>query len=390
MESNVKTEEELKDFASAHRIPFTVDQTNEGIARDTMRRAVVSMQLRHSVPLIRVSHSDTVSIQWESMSCYLDAIVFILVQKHPALDRCLWETLTHRPHSVPPLCNHSVQRVRETWRQTLFRIFESKRVSMRPFLGTLKECEDMISDQTPFWTSCLNDPLEFLQNVWIPILMHRPETSLVGPFHSRTTYETDPEHATVEPEVVREKKETDSITLQILSLSREELDGGMWFSEDTRIIESRNDYSDTSVYKTKDTWEYTETTKEFIQHKGTEEERRVKEEDRTDAIGSRILSTRTHTTPFHPNANVILMGIQSDDGLDVMIPSRIHKKKTYECVGAVLYSNRHYTALHHDSSTQKWTLYDSMKKEPVILSEEDAETRMKDHVRMVCFVGLQD
>ena len=166
------------------------------------------------------------------------------------------------------------------------------------------------------------------------------------------------------------------------------MDGGRWFSDDTHVIEGRNDYSDTSVYKTKDTWEYTETTKEFIQHKGTGEERRVKEEDRTDAIGSRILSSRTHTTPFHPSADVILVGIQSDDGLDVMIPSRIHKKKTYECVGAVLYANRHYTALHHDSSTQKWTLYDSMKKEPVILSEEDAESHIKDHVRMVCFVGL--
>jgi len=62
-------------------------------------------------------------IQWEAMSCYLDAILQILIQKHPSMDRLLWETLTHKTHPQASLCNDKVEVVRETWRQTIFHLF---------------------------------------------------------------------------------------------------------------------------------------------------------------------------------------------------------------------------------------------------------------------------
>ena len=74
------------------------------------------------------------------------------------MDKLLWETLTHRPHPTPIVCNHTISKVREIWRQSIFELMKGNRVSMRPFLSSLKECKDMILEETPYWTSCLNDP----------------------------------------------------------------------------------------------------------------------------------------------------------------------------------------------------------------------------------------
>lgn len=118
MDVLISNEIQLKDEAEKYNVPFT--GTNEDVAREILRRRVTHLDLKESIPPIKETQSDSYSISWEAMSCYLDATVFILLQEEPQLDNFLWEMLTHKKHMVQSLCEDSVEIVRETWRQTLF------------------------------------------------------------------------------------------------------------------------------------------------------------------------------------------------------------------------------------------------------------------------------
>lgn len=66
------------------------------------------------------------------MSCYLDSFVNLLLR--PEMESVLWLTATYKKHPVQGFCRDSIERVRDTWRDTLFALKEKKRVSLRPFL----------------------------------------------------------------------------------------------------------------------------------------------------------------------------------------------------------------------------------------------------------------
>lgn len=99
METHITTEFELLEFAKEEGIRCTVADTNEAIGRELLRRRVL-MGSFGNVPVITGDSVSSLSIRWEAMSCYLDAIIYIILQKHPSLDRFVWEMLTHRFHPV--------------------------------------------------------------------------------------------------------------------------------------------------------------------------------------------------------------------------------------------------------------------------------------------------
>ena len=127
----------------------------------------------------------------------------------------------------------------------------------------------MISSKTPFWTTCLNDPLEFIQHIFFPILMKEPEKGMFGTFRERISYQVKDGHANVPTETVGDINADTTIELQILNLSSEEIDSGRWLTSPETSFTTMNDFSDSIAYKTKDTWEFNGTTNEFIQHKDT-------------------------------------------------------------------------------------------------------------------------
>ena len=345
------------------------------------------MKLSKPIPHINISPiqntMDIPEIQWESMSCYLDAILQIMIQKHPSMDQLLWETLSHIPHPLPSLCNDTIEVVRETWRQTIFNLFQTRKVSLRPFLTTLKDCEDIISPTTPFWTSCLNDPLEFLQNVFIPFLMIKPDRSLYGKYKQRKTYIVADGHADVEPQLMTTQSVDKLIHLQVLNMSPQEVKQ-MFISQNSYYM-IEDDYSDELVFRTKDTWEYNSNKQIFIQNKGQEDEREVKLTDRTDDIGSQIMEVHTTITPVHPKAKVVFVGVQQKTSFDTVPMVWKIENTERKLIGAVLFDKGHYTSLYHNGAS--WIFYDSMES-PIEMKDKDAEDLLKNQVRAFVFVGL--
>ena len=387
MNSIIKNEQDLKEQADSFNLFFSQSKTNDDIFTELLRRQLIGLKLPSKVPPIQTTPiTNTMGIpeiQWEAMSCYLDAILQILIQKHPSMDRLLWETLTHKTHPQASLCNDKVEVVRETWRQTIFHLFQTRKVSLRPFLTTLKDCEDIISPTTPFWTSCLNDPLEFLQNVFIPVLMISPKKSLYGKFRERKTYIVADGHAEVEPATIGDSKISQNIELQVLNMAADEVK--QLLSSRNGYYMSEDDFTGEIVFKTKETWEYNSDKQIFIQNKGQEDEKEVKLEDRTDDIGSQIMEIHTTTTPIHPKANIIFMGVQTKTSFsDVPMIWKIDTTER-KLIGAILFDKGHYTSLFHNGAS--WIFYDSMKS-PEVLEEKKATKLLESQVRAFVFAGL--
>lgn len=86
--------------------------------------------------------------------------------------------------------------------------------------------------------------------------------------------------------------------------------------------------------------------------------------ERTDAIGSQITRKTTTITPFHPKAAVLMIGVQSDVAGQSLreVPLVMTKgSTTWDLVGVILFSTRHYTAIMKDIKRATWLFYDSLK-----------------------------
>lgn len=93
-------------------------------------------------------------------------------------------------------------------------------------------------------------------------------------------------------------------------MNASEIDNGRWFaSPDTFYTVVTEFEREPPVFSTKDTWEFSGSRRVFIQHKGKPEQREVPLAARTDEIGSQITRRTNTITSFHPNANIIMIGI---------------------------------------------------------------------------------
>lgn len=392
MEVTLCTERDVATEATNYAVPFTVSQTNEDILKQLLKRQLLDIRPGKSTPLIQ-SESITNSqqypeIKWEEMSCYLDAIVLLLVQ--PQFDNLLQTTITYKKHAQKELCGDNIERVRDTWRQTIFLLLQKRRVSLRPFLRTLQDCEETISPDTPFWTTCLNDPLEFMKNVFVPILSVKTDTILQGMYRELIKYETVEDQEKVENKIMGTSDPSKPYDLQILNVNMNEIANGEWFTSPDVFYSISSEFARSPpVFITKKTWEYNGTRRVFIQNKGKEDEREVPLSERTDEIGSQIVKKTSDITPFHPRANILMIGIQSIDPSQKLedVPLQITKgSSTWNLQGSIIFSNGHYTAIYKDIKRNIWIDYDTMQL-PVEITEDKAIEIMKDNVR--CLVYMQ-
>ena len=120
MDSTIRNETDLKETAEEYSVFFSNSNTNQDIQTHLLRRQILQMKLQQPLPIIPFQPTTNTlglpEIQWEAMSCYVDAMLQIFLQKTPSMDRLLWTTLSHVPHSVPLVCDSNVEYVRETWR----------------------------------------------------------------------------------------------------------------------------------------------------------------------------------------------------------------------------------------------------------------------------------
>jgi hypothetical protein len=144
-------------------------------------------------------------------------------------------------------------------------------------------------------------------------------------------------------------------------LSQSEIDGGTWLANPETFYKVETEFPlETPVFITQDTWEFNGTRRVFIQNKTRE----VPMSERTDAIGSQITRKTTTITPFHPNADVLMIGIQSDVAGHRLreVPLVMSKgPTTWDLMGVILFSARHYTALMKDTKRVTWLFYDSLE-----------------------------
>lgn len=87
------------------------------------------------------------------------------------------------------------------------------------------------------------------------------------------------------------------------------------------------------------------------------------------------MEVNTTSTLFHPKSDVIMVGIQSIKSLTTDIPLMIRKGREYKMVGAILFKNRHYTALCPTSTG--WHHYDSMREKPNQIALEEGHMMIR-------------
>lgn len=391
MEPLIQTESELKKESNKHNIVFSVSDTNEEIAYKLLKRQVLQQEIQKPIPFIPEQVPTNLygfpEIEWKEMSCYIDALVMNMIQSHPKMSKLLSLSTTYLPHKNPLKCQSEIERVRETWRQTIFLLLQKKRTSLRPFLKTLVACSDSISEETPFWRGCLNDPLEFLKNTFIPILMISSDGVLEGPYRERKTYKNVEEHAKIEPKVFGDVKKDANVVLQVVNVGLEEIQNGKWFTNTEPLYTLKDVFNPESdpVYITREDWEFKSDTKEFIFKKDTEEERRIPESERTDEIGSKVTEINTDVTLFHPKADVICIGLQkilSEIAMEEVALTISKGESIWDMTGAIIFKRAHYTAIFkHDT---EWYHYDSFGTHTK-LKEEDAIEKIRKQARCLIY-----
>lgn len=197
MEVSIRTEQELARTAQQHGISFSVNKTNSQIATKLLRRQLTFPPLTTPLHPNPTLHSNPISnrfhyseIQLDQNSCYLDAFVNLLLR--PEMEDALWLSTSFSQSQSQSLCKNQLLRVKDMWRESIFTLLQNNRISLRPFLETLKDCEEIISSETPFWRTCLNDPLEFIHNIYTPILCNSPSSILDQNYAELKKYTTVP------------------------------------------------------------------------------------------------------------------------------------------------------------------------------------------------------
>lgn len=390
MEVSIRTEKELANEANKVGLRMTNTETNVELATKLLKRQLLGIETLKPNPQLKIesirNSNGYPEIIWEEMSCYLDAVMVILIQ--PQFDDLLWETMTHKKHKDVKMCKNEIERVRDTWRDSAFALMQSKRVSLRPFLKTLEDCETYISSLTPFWKSCLNDPIEFVQNALIPILAYEPDNFLESNYRELIEYRVITEHAQVKPKSVNTSESKKKYKMQLVTLSPEETNGGRWLSQPESHYTVISEFKDeVPVFITKKDWEFNSERKVFIYKKNTEEEREVPLAERTDEIGSQV-TRKTHTiTPFHPLTETLFVAMQSTEGSITLddVPRRMEKDGINRYLqGVIRFKSGHYTALFYDQKRKVWIDYDTMSQ-PVDVEEKDVNTKIRTNVRCLVY-----
>ena len=380
MDESIITETELADTCDRYNIPF-VKVSNNMIGVEVTRRQL--LDIKDKIPVINSVESQTKKpeLEWESNSCYFDAFMMIFLIKHPVLDELLWESLTHKPViDNKDICNGNVKMIRELWRQSVFKLMQNQRISMRPFLKHLEECKDVISDDSRFWSSDLNDPIEFITKVYIPILMRDSGNGLIEIPETREEYVVKDGEKEVVPKIINRKSMTDSVVLQVLNVDVNSINGGDWLlTPDTSVV-SEVDFSDITVFKSAKEWEYSGSRREF-KHETTGEI--VKEADRTPEMASMLQRRIDINHIIHPKAKVLVIGTQGETLKT--IPTVIEKYgKKMNLVGGVLFKSGHYTTVLKEGD--QWYFYDDQTTYSVI-TKDYAIQLLKQRMRCVVYVA---
>lgn len=183
---------------------------------------------------------------------------------------------------------------------------------MRPFLRTLGKCNDMISSDSPFWNACLNDPVEFIIQAFIPLLMASAQV-IQGPSKTTNEYIVSDGFKPVPPETHIENSRGNVVDLQVIELSFKDIENGRWFSKPSSEIKSLVEFPELVFHTDKD-WEYNGTRREFIYAKGTPNEHSIDiSNPRVKDIASKLQSKTTTITPFYRKSRVVIVGLQDSD-----------------------------------------------------------------------------
>lgn len=122
MEATLSTEYDLQSEAVKYGLLLSTSETNERLLTHLLKRQLTNTKTRTPNPFVDKRPIENKhgypEIIWESMSCYVDALMNILLL--PQLEDLLWETITYLKHSVPMLCRDEIEKVRDTWRDTVF------------------------------------------------------------------------------------------------------------------------------------------------------------------------------------------------------------------------------------------------------------------------------
>jgi hypothetical protein len=85
---------------------MTTSETNEKLLMNLLKRQLTGIKSRTENPYIANTPIENThgypEITWESMSCYVDALMNILLL--PQLEDLMWETITYKKHAVPMMC----------------------------------------------------------------------------------------------------------------------------------------------------------------------------------------------------------------------------------------------------------------------------------------------
>lgn len=379
MDESIISETELADTCNRYNIPF-VKLPNNVIGVEVTRRQLLDIKVKLPNIVGKEASSKRPELEWESNSCYFDAFMMIFLIKHPVIDELIWETLTHKPvEDNKDICGGNVEMIREVWRQSIFKLMQNQRLSMRSFLKSLEHCKDVIQGDSRFWSSDLNDPIEFITKVFIPILMVNSKKGLIEIPETTEEYVVKPGEKEVEAKIIKRANMTNPVTLQVLNIDSNTIGGGDWLLTPETSVVNEIDFSDMTVFKSAKEWEYSGERREF-KHETTGEI--VKEADRTPEMAS-MLQRRIDTNHIiHPNVKVLVIGTQG--AALKTIPTTIEKHgKKMNLVGGVLFKTGHYTTVLKENG--KWWFYDDQTTYSEI-TEQYAIMLLKQQMRCVVYV----